>query len=171
MSSLVALLIAVGIGGLLVALALTLLALRARDRRWGSLVAVDAVGAPSMTLRSERYRLVGRPDIVRRRHDGRPVPIEVKSRPSFRDGPPRSHIIQVWAYCLLLEEAEGRTPPYGVLRYADGVEYRVPWGSVERGILLDLREEMAGRYDGRARPTPARCAHCRWWSVCDARAA
>jgi CRISPR-associated exonuclease Cas4 len=158
------------VGLLLVAIAAFSLARRAREGRAGALVAIDAGRSMSWTLRSERYRLVGRLDLVRRRPDGRPVPIEVKSRASFRDGPPRSHIIQLWAYCLLLEENERKSPLYGILRYGDGVEYTVPWGREERRILLDLREEMAGRYDGRARPAARRCAHCRWWAVCDARA-
>ncbi len=160
----------VGVGLLLVGLAALSLARWTRERRVGALVAVDAGGSMSWTLRSERYRLVGRPDMVRRRADGRLIPIELKSRASFRDGPPRSHIIQLWAYCLLLEESERKSPPYGILRYGDGVEYTVPWGAEERRILLDLREEMAMRYDGRARPAARRCAHCRWWAVCDARA-
>lgn len=163
-------LLLLGLGVLLVLLASIALGRWAHERREGALVAVDAGPSRGWTLRSERYRIVGRPDLVRRRSDGRPIPIEIKSRESFSDGPPRSHILQLWAYCLLLEENQGRIPPYGILRYADGREYRVPWGATERTILLDLRAEMARRYDGRARPAPARCARCRWWAICDARA-
>lgn len=157
-------------GATMVAIAALLLARWASERKVGALVAADVGRAHGSTLRSERYRLVGRPDMVRRRSDGRPIPIEIKSRDSFKDGPPRSHIIQLWAYCLLLEESEGRPPPCGILRYGDGAEYTVPWGTEERRILLDLRWEMSRPYDGRARPAPARCARCRWWAICDARA-
>lgn len=160
----------VGVGLFFVVAAVLALLRWRSDRRVGALVSVDSGRGASATLRSERYRLSGRPDIVRRRADGRPVPIEIKSREAFSDGPPRSHILQLWAYCLLLEETDGRAPPYGILRYGDGVEYRVPWGREERAILLDLLGEMALPYDGRARPAPARCAHCRWWAICDARA-
>ncbi len=143
---------------------------RRQDRRHGALVQVDLGSDRGAPMRSERYRLFGRPDIVRRNAVGIEIPIEIKSRPRPPSGPARSHIVQVWAYCLLLEERTGRAPPYGVLRYGGGAEVEVPWGSVERGILRELRREMDRPYDGRARPSPARCARCRWAPVCDARA-
>jgi CRISPR-associated exonuclease Cas4 len=164
-------LVALGIvvvGLLLAAVALKLLSDRRRDQRWGSLVAIDA-GAPMM-LRSERYRISGRPDAVRRLADGRLVPIERKSRTTPPHGPPRSHRVQVWAYCLLLEESSGVAPPYGVLRYSDDGEHRVRWDAAARAELLGLRAEMDRPYDGRATPSPGKCARCRWVAGCDARA-
>jgi CRISPR-associated exonuclease Cas4 len=141
---------------------------RRRESATGALVAIDA-GAP-MTLRSARYRLSGRPDILRRLPDGRTVPIELKSRGAPARGPPRSHLAQVAAYCLLVEEATGVPPPYGLLRYGDGTEFRVPWNGVAKAELLRLRAEMDRPYDGRATPSPAKCARCGWRAVCDARA-
>jgi len=67
-----------------------------RDRALGRLVAVDA-GRPA-TLRSERYRLIGRPDELRERPDGRLVPVELKSRATPARGPSPSHVVQVRAY-------------------------------------------------------------------------
>ena len=95
-------------------------------RRYGQLESVDVRGS-GRRWESERYRLVGRPDELRRRADGRPVPVEWKSRSAPPAGPPSSHRLQVLAYCLLLEDVTGFSPPYGVLRYADGVEVRVLW--------------------------------------------
>ncbi len=156
----------------LVGLALALWALRAlsqrrRDNRSGRLVAVDA-GRPA-TLRSERYRLVGRPDELRRLSDGRLVPVELKSRSTPPRGPTPSHVVQVRAYCLLVEETAGVPPPYGILRYSDG-EFRVRWGDRARAELLAVRAELLAPYDGHATPSPARCARCPWVRVCDARA-
>lgn len=157
----------------LVGLAISAWALRAlsdrrQDSALGRLVAVDA-GRPA-TLRSERYRLSGRPDALRSLPDGRLVPVEVKSRPTPGRGPTRSHVVQVRAYCLLVEETTGRPPPYGVLRYADG-EFRVRWDPVARRELTALRDELSERYDGRATPSRGKCARCAWFGVCDARAA
>jgi len=163
--------VAAGIGviglGLTVAAVRGLLA-RRHDRRWGSLVAIDA-GAPAV-LRSRRYRLSGRPDVLRRLPDGRVVPVELKSRATPRRGPPHSHQAQVAAYCLLVEEATGVAPPFGVLRYSDGGEFRVPWGPGPRHVLLTLRSALDRPYGGEATPSPAKCAGCAWRSVCDARA-
>lgn len=141
---------------------------RRREGALGPLIAADA-GAP-MTLRSARYRLSGRPDLVRQLPDGRLVPIEVKSRPSPPAGPPPSHRIQVAAYCLLVEETTGRSPPFGVVRYGDGVEFRLRWDAAVRAELLALRAQLDRPYDGRATPSIAKCARCGWRTVCDVRA-
>lgn len=154
------------VGLLLAAWALRALSDRRRDRRLGELVAVDA-GRPA-TLRSERYRLSGRPDALRRLPDGRLVPVELKSRAAPPRAPAPSHVVQVRAYCLLVEEATGVPPPFGILRYADG-EYRVRWDAAAKGELLSIRWDLARPYRGEATPSRAKCARCPWFSVCDAR--
>jgi len=160
-------LVAVGVGAVVVAAAARALLHLRRDRRAGALVAVDE--ARSTELRSDRYRLIGRPDAIRRLADGSWVPVEVKSRPAPTGGPAYSHRVQVWAYCLLVEESTGRSPRFGLLRYRDA-DLRVPWGDAEREELLRLRQEVDRPYDGRARPSVARCSRCPWADVCDARA-
>ena len=165
------LLVAAGVafvGGVIAIAAARSLAIRSRERSQGELVAIDA-GAP-MTLRSDRYRLSGRPDVLRRLPDGRVVPIELKSRTAPPRGPPSSHLIQVATYCLLVEETTGRAPPYGLLRYGDGQEFRVPWTAAARAEVLRLRARMDEPYDGRATPSRAKCARCAWRLVCDAAA-
>jgi CRISPR-associated exonuclease Cas4 len=141
---------------------------RARESRWGSLEAIDA-GRPT-TLRSERFRLVGRPDILRRGADGRLIPVEVKRRPAPPGGPYRSHVVQVWAYCLLIEEVDGFAPPFGLVRYLDR-EFRIRWDARARVELLAIRRAVDAPYNGLATPSPARCGRCRWAPGCDARRA
>ncbi len=142
------------------------LSLRRADASYGRLAAIDA-GRP-VELRSDRFRIRGRPDALRQSRDRRLIPIELKSRARPATGPARSHMVQVWAYCLLVEETTGRSPPFGVLRYSDG-EFRITWDGAARSELLALRAEMARPYDGRATPSVARCARCTWVRVCDAR--
>ncbi len=124
-----------------------------------------------MRLSSPRFRIVGRPDELRVIPDGRWVPVELKSRSTPRSGPPLSHLVQVAAYCLLVEETTGRAPPYGLLRYGDGGELRIDWTPELRQRLLDLRRELALPYDGRALPSPGRCSRCAWRWACDQSAA
>lgn len=81
----------------------------------------------------------------------------------------RSHRIQVAAYCLLIESATGRAPPYGVLRYSDGGEFRITWDAPARAELLELRAAMGRPYRGEATPSAARCSRCPWRTGCDAR--
>lgn len=156
------------LGGVAVALAARALWARRRDRAGGTLIAIDAGAA--VTLRSARYRLTGRPDALRRRSDGAVVPVERKRRSAPAAGPPLAHRVQVWAYCLLVEETYGVAPPFGRLRYGDGTEYSVPWDAAARAELLRWRAAIARPYDGRATPAPAKCARCRWAPGCDARA-
>jgi CRISPR-associated exonuclease Cas4 len=158
--------VVLGVG--LAAWSMRALSARRRDDALGSLVAIDAGRAA--VLRSYRYRMQGRPDALRQLSDGRWVPVEVKSRACPPSGPTRSHRVQVWAYCLLVEEATGRAPPFGILRYADR-EFRLPWDAATRRDLLGLRAELLRPYDGRATPSPSRCARCPWVAVCEVRAA
>jgi len=155
-------------GGVLLALGARSLVVGRADRRYGRLVAVDA-GA-GVTLRSERYRLVGRPDVLRRRRDGALVPIELKRGRAPAWGAYPSHVVQVGVYCLLIEETSGRAPPFGVVRYGDR-EVVVPWDADARRSILELRRRVAGPYDGRADPSPAKCGGCVWSPTCDASAA
>ena len=160
-------LVVVGFG--LAAIAARSMVRRARDRRHGALVAVDRPGI-ARSLRSDRFRLVGRPDALRQLSDGRLVPVEIKRRASPRGAPPASHLIQISAYCLLVEETTGAAPPYGLLRYSDGVEFRVPWDRPARQRLHDVRRRVDSPYDGSATPSRPKCAACRWHDGCDARA-
>jgi CRISPR-associated exonuclease Cas4 len=140
------------------------------EQSLGRLVSVDTGPGSGPTLRSPRWRIAGRPDEIQELRDGRWVPVEWKTRSAPRGGPLPSHRVQLLAYCLLCEEAKGSAPPYGILRYGDGIEFKVPWDASARSELWRLRSEMARRYDGRASPSPGKCAGCRWRDGCDARA-
>ncbi len=138
-------------------------------RHYGTLEYADTGDRIDRALRAPRYRLSGRPDELRRLPDGRRVPVEWKSTAGPPRGPHPSHRAQVLAYCLLVEEASGRAPPFGVLRYSDGAEYRIPWDGSTREEVLRLLREVRRPYDGRATPTAGKCARCRWAAGCDAR--
>ncbi len=94
-------------------------------RRTSTLIASDVGVTRAVTLRSERLRLVGRPDEVHReRGTGRIYPVEVK--PSRRaDVLYDSDRLQLGAYLVLVREAYGRQfAGYGIVRYATG-DFRV----------------------------------------------
>ena len=170
LSSPIGLLLILVVGIILAAIALRVISERRRSRSLGRIVAVDRSVYHAPPLRSTRYRIVGKPDEIRRRVDGVEIPVELKSRASPRNGPPPSHRIQVYTYCLLLEETTGRAPPFGVVRYGDGGEYRLPWDSRARAELLGIVTQMRQRYDGRASPSPGKCRGCRFRLGCDRRA-
>jgi CRISPR-associated exonuclease Cas4 len=123
-------------------------------------------------LFSARYRLAGRPDyLVRQRTET--LPVEVKSGPAPLE-PYRSHLLQLAAYCLLVEEAEGRTPPYGILRYADRT-FEVDFTpALRRDLLQALDQIRAGLHAPevhRDHHDAARCRGCGVRSQCNERLA
>src|SRR5438034_2745784 len=104
------------IGLMLVLLAVGILALSARARRLhglpGGAVVYSDTGASEVEARplySPRYGITGKPDYLMATRQGL-VPVELK--PTRTDSEPQeSHLLQVLAYCLLLEDAEGKPPP------------------------------------------------------------
>ncbi len=120
------------------------------------------------TLFSRRYGLVGKPDYLVEDGDYL-IPVEVKTtrhvtRP--RDG----HAMQLYAYCLLVEEEYGKAPPYGILRYPDQ-RFELPYGRRERAWVIEtlnlMREDEAS--EDEVLPNhdqPARCRSCQFLSSC-----
>jgi CRISPR-associated exonuclease Cas4 len=121
-------------------------------------------------LVSRRYGLTGRPDYLVRTRDGI-IPVEVKSARRPAGGRPyHSHLMQLAAYCLLVEDALGARVPYGVVRYADA-EVRVEYTDELREILLETLEEIREARDAedvhRSHDERRRCASCGYRDVCD----
>lgn len=110
--------------------------IRQRRAVEGEIKYVDQ-GKPRM-LRSERYGLQGRPDYILE-VEGETVPVELKSGRTPK-GPLFSHILQVAAYCLLLEE-EGEKVSHGIIRY-EGVEHEIEFNLDLRNMVLSKLEEM-----------------------------
>lgn len=118
-------------------------------------------------LFSERYRLTGRPDYVVHTQSGQ-IPVEVKSGRAPRQPYP-GHLLQLAAYCLLLEEAEGKLPPYGILKYDDRafeVDYTADLRSALLNLLGDMRRDLSMRDVDRSHDDPARCKGCGYRNQC-----
>jgi CRISPR-associated exonuclease Cas4 len=119
--------------------------------------------------------LAGRPDYLVRRWK-RVIPVEVKSTGAPGE-PYRSHVLQLAAYCLLVEEVYGERPPYGLLHYApaDGQErtFAVRYTRALERELLDtlewMREDWQHRRADRDHDDPARCRSCSYAEYCDQR--
>ena len=138
----------------------------------GRLVYVDSDREKPKLFVAKRYGLSGRPDAVLLEGDQH-IPVEVKTGRTPR-GPLFSHILQIAAYCLLLEEEYGKAPPYGVIRYGDGshdIEYNE---DLKRRVLQKMGEMRACITKGEAHRNhnrPGKCVHCSRRSVCPERLA
>jgi CRISPR-associated exonuclease Cas4 len=121
-------------------------------------------------LYSARFRLTGTPDYLVNTPHGI-VPVEVK--PTRKEEEPRqSHLLQVLAYCLLIEDTEGRRPPYGLLRYSSST-FRVDYNDATRSHLLEVMDLMRQNAEleewqvERSHDIPGRCRACGYRSICD----
>jgi CRISPR-associated exonuclease Cas4 len=155
------------------AISLLLYALRLRRQTgvpWTRVVASDTHDWRTLErpLFSRRYGLTGKPDYLldlARAY----VPIEIK--PTRRAVHPyESDLMQLVAYCLLVEETTGRPPPYGLLRYAD-TTFRVDYTPAVRAELLAILETMRADLEAadcpRSHDEPRRCAGCGFFDMCE----
>lgn len=103
-------------------------------------ISVDKKINPGLTLYSETLNLVGRPDYLIK-ESGKIIPVEVKTgkTPAF---PHRNHVMQLMAYCYLVEENLGIRPPGGYIRYPGG-EYKVSYTDKTKQELEKLVAEVS----------------------------
>ncbi|MBI5565579.1 MAG: CRISPR-associated protein Cas4 [Chloroflexi bacterium] len=124
-------------------------------------------------LFSALHQLAGKPDYVVKQ--GRQtIPIEVKSGSAPGDGPRRSHLLQLAAYCLLIEEHYQQRPEYGIIKYADRT-FEIDYTPALETALLDVLDSMRANLDegeaARSHDEPGRCLHCGYRHACDERLA
>lgn len=114
--------------------------------------------------------LTGKPDYLVEQ-DGKLIPVEVKSGWAPAE-PFESHILQLAAYCLLVDRQLNKRPPYGILKYRNR-SFAVDYTPTLENSLLDLLDEMRRQERrgeaGRSHQQPGRCARCGYRSVCDQR--
>ncbi len=126
----------------------------------------DDAGMSAPTLRSKRYGLVGRPDQLVR--VGRTF-IPVEQKPRARRLQP-SHMVQVAAQCLLVQEVYGVRPPYGLLVLAGGSQQRVEFSPALERRLLDTMAQMRALLSASTAPEPcwvaAKCRGCGFRETC-----
>ena len=124
------------------------------------------LNTPAKPLFSKRLRLSGKPDyIIQRNHQF--IPIELKS--GTHQQPPRNHILQLAAYCQLLEDTTMAFVPYGILVYQD-TEFTIPFNpsirfeleSVIKKIRYSIRKETVVLNHN----DPRKCIHCSMRQYC-----
>lgn len=121
----------------------------------------DALYAPDL-------KLVGRPDYLVQDHNGEIVPVEIKSTAAPAE-PHEGHVLQLAAYCLLVEEEFGSRPSHGILQYRDkafGVEYTVELEEDLLDLISEMREGIFEDELDRDHDEWRRCAHCGMRAYC-----
>jgi CRISPR-associated exonuclease Cas4 len=121
-------------------------------------------------LFSRELLLTGKPDYLVADGDD-VIPVEVKSSRAPSQ-PYSSHIFQLAAYCLLVEECYRRRPPYGIIRYADRtfeVDYTPELEDELLATLDDMRADLAEGDASRSHDELARCQACGYYELCSQR--
>jgi CRISPR-associated protein Cas4 len=117
-------------------------------------------------LRSERYRLSGKPDYIIK--EGRHlIPVEVKS--SAAEAPYRGHQLQLAAYGMIMEDLYRTDVPYGYIVYMNR-RYRIELDDDLRAEVLDnldgMRRALRMRRAQRDHNERARCVRCSFRRSC-----
>ena len=154
---------------ILLLLAVTIILTRKRGLPKGTLIYDDLAhdGTPVRPFFSKHYGLTGKPDMIIR--DGnRIIPVELKHTPG-RDRPFPSHMLQLAAYCLLIEENFGIRPEYGIIRYRDRQFEVLYTEELERKLLSQMekiRQEIPEDHLPPICSRSGKCARCGYSEIC-----
>jgi CRISPR-associated exonuclease Cas4 len=128
----------------------------------------DYWGIVEKPLYDPIFNLTGKPDFIIEQDDVI-IPVEVKSG-RVKTAPYDSHIYQLAAYCLLIQQSFGVRPPYGILHYPNqdiAIEYTPQLEQEIIDLLRDVRSQERRRNIGRSHQSSIRCRRCSYLAVCD----
>jgi len=145
----------------------------------GEVIYEDASGRAQEQFISKRLLMAGKPDYLMKDRNGDLIPVEVKSSNAPRAGRPyESHLMQIAAYFLLLEDVLQRPVPYGLIRYrnrtlrvANTDELRARLMDVIAQMRSQMRMLMARDVARRNHNRAQRCSRCSVAHACDERLA
>lgn len=124
-------------------------------------------------LYSAAIGLTGKPDYLV--EQGRfTIPVEVKKVHDPDRPPYDTHIYQLAAYCLLVEEQFEQRPPYGILHYSNGqrsrsyaIDFTPALEESVREIILEIQRGGRMKDVPRSHEQPQRCQGCGYRHSCD----
>lgn len=126
---------------------------------------------PAQVLYSPSMALSGKPDYIIRDKEGRLIPVEIKSGRAIQ--PHRGHILQVAAYCLLIEENYHMDVPYGIIVYSDKVQHKIEFDEDLRSdlsrTLMEMRSALKSHSLHRGHSQRQKCRSCSFSSSCQSR--
>jgi CRISPR-associated exonuclease Cas4 len=130
------------------------------------LILYSDLNVPAASLFSKRFRLTGKPDYIVRR-ENHLIPVEVKSGGGSH--PHQSQVLQLAAYCQILEDTSGGFVPEGILVY-NNVPYTIPFDPKLRfeleSLVKTMRVSLRNGIVQRNHNEPGRCRHCSMKQYC-----
>ena len=124
------------------------------------------LNVPAVPLFSKRSRLIGKPDYIVQK-ENHCIPVEIKSGGGTH--PHESQVLQLAAYCQILEETSEVFVPEGILVY-NNVLYTIPFDPKMRFelefIMKTMRASLQNGIVQRNHQDLARCNHCSMKRYC-----
>lgn len=122
------------------------------------------------TLFSIKFQLTGKPDYLIKTKKDLIFPVELKT--GWHKKPLKHHVMQLIAYCQLVEETTGNSVPYGMLLYYDtDLQFRIPFDQTYRYELKrtihKMHESLKTNEITINHEDPYRCQHCSVRTFCD----
>ena len=161
--------------GILTALGFLLLYISSRRRRSaglpaGRIIYTDhkAWGTVETALYDPTFNLTGKPDYIIDTNNG-PIPVEVKSGRG-KSVPYDSHIYQLAAYCLLIDQVFDTRPEYGILHYSNqdiAIDYTADLEKNTIQIIREIHSNSRKKSINRSHESTNRCQKCSFRSICD----
>lgn len=112
--------------------------------------------------------LAGRPDYLVR-SDDQIVPVEIKSS-HVAEAPYEGHIMQVAAYCRLIDYEYGIRPAHGLIHYPDktfSIEYSLDLEQNLSDLLHEVRRQTNQTIPDRSHQSINRCRNCGYRKICE----
>jgi CRISPR-associated exonuclease Cas4 len=130
------------------------------------LILYSDLNIPATPLFSRRSGLVGKPDYIVQQ-EGHSVPVEVKT--GRNSSPQQSHVMQLAAYCQLLEDTSGDFVSKGILVY-NNVPYTIAFDPKLRfeleSVMDSMRDSLRNGGVERNHQEQGRCFHCSMRQYC-----
>lgn len=126
---------------------------------------------PNKPIFSNRLKLVGKPDYIVKRNE-KYIPVELKS--GSPDIPFKNHVLQLAAYCLILEDVKRTRVPFGVLAYGNH-QHIIPFDKNLRKelkeVIDEIRSKISEKVVKRNHNFANRCMFCSFRDYCDVKLA
>lgn len=124
------------------------------------------LNVPATPLFSKQSRLIGKPDYIVRK-ENYCIPVEVKSGRGLH--PHESQVLQLAAYCRILEDTSGVFVPEGILVY-NNVLHTIPFDPKLRfeleAVMKTMRASLRNGVVLRNHQDFGRCQHCSMKRYC-----
>lgn len=127
---------------------------------------IEKGGRDNEPLVSQRHFLIGSPDMIIE-EDGLKIPVEIKSgrappKPHF------SHVMQLGAYLILIDENFGQVTPHGYIEYrpsgGEKNRFTEEWDMMAKALVLskvsEIRESEKTGIAHRNHRREGKCRHC-----------